>query len=108
MALGSAPWAVLGRLGEAGGPGTWALQAGRSDRHRLRIGHELPVGQRRCVGRVLEQPVEQQAAGAGVAAVESEAELLQIRLQMVDVDTALVGAQQPSLAQRCDSVHRGQ
>ena len=82
--------------------------AGRSDRLRLRIGHELPVGQRRCAGRVLEQPVEQQAAGAGVAAVGSEAELLQIRLQMVDVDTALVGAQQPSLAQRCDPVHRGQ
>ncbi len=48
-------------------------------------------------GGVLQQPVEQALAGAGVAPVEPEAELLEIGRQVIDLDASLVGAQHPPL-----------
>jgi hypothetical protein len=59
-------------------------------------------------GSQLEQPVEHQAAASRAAPVEPEYELVQVALQVRLLDRALVGAQQPSLGQRDDSVHRGQ
>jgi len=84
------------------------VKALRPDRLRLRVGHQLSVGQRWRGCGVLQQPVEQQAAGAGVAAVESEAELVEVGLHVLGVDAALVGAQQPPLAQRGHAMDRGQ
>lgn len=43
-----------------------------------------------------------------MASVEAEHELIQIAEQMRIIDRALVGAQQPALAQGGDAVHGGQ
>lgn len=57
------------------------------DRLGLGFGHKLSVGQWWRIGGVLELAVELQSAGAGVAVVEAEAELFQVRLQMRGVDS---------------------
>jgi len=43
-----------------------------------------------------------------VAPVKAEAEFLEVGLRVLREHPALVGAQQPALAQRRDTVHRGQ
>src|ERR1035437_563104 len=58
-ALRRAPWPVFGWLGEAAGAGAWPLHAGRFNRLRLRVGHELSVGQRLRADGILQQAVEQ-------------------------------------------------
>ena len=58
-ALRRAPWPVFGWLGEAAGAGAWPLHTGRFSRLRLRVGHELSVGQRWRADGILQQAVEQ-------------------------------------------------
>ncbi len=57
--------------------------------------------------RLLEQAVEQQAAVAGAAAVEAERELVQVVVELVVTDRALMGAQQSALEQARDAVNLG-
>lgn len=102
------PGPVCGWLGQAARPRSQPFHAGRCDRLGLRVGHQLPVGQRRCSGRVLKKPVEQQPAGVRVEAVEARAELLLIDLQVIGVDALRVGTQQRPFGQVGDVVHGGQ
>src|SRR5438128_3865954 len=50
--------------------------------------------------RLLEQAVEDEAAVAGAAAVETEDELLQVAIELARLDAAVVGAEQPTFEQR--------
>ena len=59
-------------------------------------------------GGQLQDPVEHHAAAGRAAAVEPEDELVEIGGQVRGVNRALVGAQQPPLAQRGDAVDCGQ
>jgi len=54
-----------------------------------------------------QEPVEQHAAGLRPATVEAEAEFVQIGLDVLGPDGALMSAHQPSLQQRRDPVHGG-
>ncbi len=49
--------------------------------------------------RLLEQSVEDEAAVAGVAAVEAEGELVEVVVEMLAAGGALVGAEQPAFEQ---------
>jgi len=51
-----------------------------------------------------EQPVEQEPAGLGRAAVEAEGELVKVVGQVLLADGTLMGAQAPALEQRGDAV----
>src|SRR5262249_45128973 len=55
-------------------------------------GHDVAVAHRVMAGGEFENPEEDQAAAARAAAVEAECELVQVALQMVLIDRALVGA----------------
>ena len=57
---------------------------------------------------ILCQAVEQLAPRGGGATGESERELIEVVIQMVRSDSALVRAEQPSLQQRHDAVDAGQ
>src|SRR5262245_28497174 len=54
--------------------------------------------------RLLEQPVEEQAALLRAAAVEPERELVEVVVELVWAGGALVGAEQPALEERRDAV----
>jgi hypothetical protein len=56
----------------------------------------------------LEHPVEDQTAAAGAAAVEPEAELVEVARKVLDAHRALMGGQQPPFGQRRDAVHARQ
>jgi hypothetical protein len=57
--------------------------------------------------RLFEKPAEYEAATAGGPAVEAEGELLQVGLQVIWSDGALVCAENPPLEQAGDPVHGG-
>lgn len=63
------------------------------------------VGRRRDRDGLLNEPVEQLAAAARVAPVETEGEFVQIVVQVLRTDPALMRAQQPAFQQRHDSMH---
>src|SRR5580700_7128334 len=96
------------------GPGRpWPLDARRvawlgRRNGRLRLvlglGDQVPVPHRIVPGGELEHAVEDQAPAAGPAPVEAEAELVQVALQVLVLDRALMGAQQPALGQGSDPV----
>ena len=46
---------------------------------------------------MLGEPVEQQAPGIGAAAGEAGGELLEVVVEMLALDAALIGAEQPTL-----------
>jgi hypothetical protein len=52
---------------------------------------------------LFEQPVEQQSAAAGRAAVQAERELVEVGVEALVADCALMGAEQPALEQRGDA-----
>src|SRR5665811_802850 len=89
----SCGWAFQGRRMAAD---SWGL-AGRL--FWLRLGDQVAVAHGVVVDGELEDPVEQQAATAGTAAVETEHELVEIVGQVGVVDGALMGAQQPPFGQ---------
>lgn len=74
----------------------------------LGVGDQVPVPHRIMADGELEHAVEDQAPTAGPAPVEAEAELVQVVLQVLVLDRALVGAQQPALGQGGDPVDPGQ
>ena len=53
---------------------------------------------------VLEEAVEEETDVAGATAVEAERELVEVGVELVSLDGALVGAQQPSLQQGGDAM----
>src|SRR5712691_3512847 len=60
-----------------------------------------------ALDRLLEKPVEEEAALARTAAVEAEGELVEVEVELVRPGGALVGAEQPALEQRRDPVDAG-
>jgi hypothetical protein len=58
--------------------------------------------------RKLEHSVEHHFPAAGVPPIEPEHELVEVAVQMDEVDCTLVGAHNPPLGQRCNSMHGGQ
>jgi hypothetical protein len=89
----SCGWAFQGRRMAAD---SWGL-AGRL--FWLRLGDQVAVAHGVVIDGELEDPVEQQAATAGTAAVETEHELVEVVGQVGVVDGALMGAQQPPFGQ---------
>ena len=74
----------------------------------LGVHHEMPVGARwRADGKV-HQAVEEQPARSRVPSVETEAELVEVRLPVVGLHCALVSAEKPSLGERGDPVNTWQ
>ncbi len=59
--------------------------------------HEVSVGSGISVSRLLEKPVEEQPAGARGASVEAEGELVEVVVEVLGTDCALMGSQQPPL-----------
>ena len=90
--LGGWPW-----LGRRGG---WLRLA-------LGVSNQVPVPHRIVTNGEFEYAVEDQPPTAGPAPVEAEAELVQVALQVLVLDRALVGAQQPALGQGGDPVDPG-
>ena len=74
----------------------------------LGVGDQVPVPHRIVPDGEFEHAVEDQPPAAGPAPVEAEAELVQVALQVLVLDRALVGAQQPALGQGGDPVDPGQ
>ena len=72
---------------------------GRDGRHLLwlRVCDEFEVAHRVVTDRELEEPVEQHPAGAGLAPVEPEGELVEVFLQMLGSGGALMRGGQPPL-----------
>ena len=54
---------------------------------------------------MLQKPEEEQAAAAGVAAIEAEGKFVQIGIQMRGCHRSLVGAEQPALEQRSNAMN---
>jgi len=50
-----------------------------------------------CPGRELDQAVEEQTAAAGAAPVEAEGELVEVVIEVLGGDAALVRSEQPAL-----------
>ena len=61
--------------------------------------HELVVWVGRRADSLMEKPVEEQAAGAGVASVEPESEFVEVVVELLRPNPALMGGQQPALEQ---------
>jgi len=80
----------------------------RRDLPRRGVRDDLPVAHRVVANGQLQHPQEHQSATARAAAVEPEAELVQVTSQVLGIHGALVGGQQPALGQRRDPVHTGQ
>jgi IS5 family transposase len=75
---------------------------------RARTGYEVPVAHRVVVDRELENPAEDEPAAARVSAVEAEYEFFQVAFEVFAVHRALMGAQQPALGERGDTMDAGQ
>ena len=54
---------------------------------------------------LLEESVEEEAAVTRAAAVEAEGELVEVVVELLRADGALVGAEQPAFQKRGDPVH---
>ena len=67
---------------------------------------DVGLGHRFGGDGLFEESAEDEAATARGPAVETEGKLLQIRLQVIGSDRALVGAENPSLEQACDPAVR--
>lgn len=63
------------------------------------VNDELAVGHWWGIDRLLHQSKEQHSARPRAAPVEPEAELVQVRLQVVGLDRALMGAEQPAFGE---------
>jgi hypothetical protein len=72
---------------------------------RTRVDDKAAVGDRVAQDRLLEEPVEQQSAPARAPSVEAEGELVEVGVEVLGADLALVGTEQPALKQARDAVH---
>ena len=70
--------------------------------------HDAAIGGRRGFHGVLDQAGEAVADGLGLAAVEAEDELVEVALQVLGPDGAVVGAEEPALGEAEDEVDGGQ
>jgi len=75
---------------------------------RLRIGYKLMKGHRMHGDTLLNQAKEEHTAMSGFAAVEPEHKFVQISLQVIFFEGALVSPHQPTLNERCDTVYARQ
>lgn len=69
---------------------------------------ERAVGERASVHSLLSQSEEDHADVARLAPVEAERELIQIPLEVLGLDPAVAGADEPSLQQGNNPMHGGQ
>ena len=69
---------------------------------------DMRVGHRGADGGLLHQAIEQHSPGSRAASVEPEHELVEVVVHVPRIDGAVVGAKQPALQQRRDSVNTGQ
>jgi hypothetical protein len=70
--------------------------------------HDAAIGRGRGYEGVLDQPCEAVADGAGLPAIEAEDELVEVALQVLGPDGAVVRAEQPALGEAEDEVDGGQ
>ena len=87
--------------------GPWPSWCGGPDGLFLRVYHQLAVGDRRGDSSELHQPKEQHAPRSRATPIEPEAELIEVRLDVIGFDCALVGTEQPGLDERGDAMHPG-
>ena len=66
------------------------------------------VGHGRCDGRLLNQPIEQHASRPRGSAVEAEGKFVEVVVDMPGIYRAVMGAQQPTLEQRGNTVNARQ
>ena len=84
-------------------------QVGRPERLAVGlVGSQLALGHRGDRHRLLCQTVEELAAGAGSATVETERELIQVVVQMRRTNGSLMSTQQPALQQGGHPMAMGQ
>src|SRR5512132_451157 len=62
----------------------------------------------RCYGNgLLGEAMEEQSAGLGTSAIEAEGEFVEVVVEMLVLDAALMGSHQPSLEQRGHVMNAG-
>jgi len=69
---------------------------------------EGAVGDGRGLGPLLGKAEEEHPHVARLAPIEAERELVQVRLEVLGLHSAMMGAKEPALQQGDDPVHRGQ
>lgn len=79
-------------------PRYWAWIAG---------GNDLMVGCRSYGNGLLGEAMEEQPAGRGTSAIETEGEFVEVVVEMLVLDAALMGSHQPSLEQRRNAMNAG-
>src|SRR5450756_1732585 len=62
-------------------------------------GNDLMVRCRPAGDGLLDEAMEEQSAGLGAPAVEAEGEFVEVVVEMLELDAALMGSHQPSLKQ---------
>src|ERR1039458_45625 len=62
-------------------------------------GNDLMVRCRPAGEGLLDEAMEEQSAGLGAPAVEAEGEFVEVVVEMLELDAALMGSHQPSLKQ---------
>ena len=70
--------------------------------------HNAAIGRGRGLDGMLDRPGEAVADGLGLPAVEAEDELVEVVLQVLGADSAMVGAEEPGLGEAEDEVDGGQ
>ena len=73
-----------------------------------RVDDQVAIAHRVVGDSELKHAVEDHPPASGRAPVEPEHELVEVALEMTVINAALMGAKQPPLRQRSDSVHAGQ
>ena len=67
--------------------------------HRLSAVHYIRIRHRASNDRLLKQPIEQEAARARGAAIEAEHEFIQIGVQLLGLNRAVMRAENPAFDQ---------
>ena len=70
-------------------------------------GNDLMVGCRSYGNGLLGEAMEEQSAGLGTSAIEAEGEFVEVVVEMLVLDAALMGSHQPSLEQRRNVMNAG-
>jgi hypothetical protein len=84
----------------SGGAGGFALGAGLTT--------EIPIADRFMGDGELKDAVEEQPSIARMPPVEAEDELVEILAEIVGLNGTLVGAEDPTFGERCETVHARQ
>ena len=70
-----------------------------------RAGGNLTIGAGSGADSLVEQSVEQHASGFRVLRVEPERELVEVEVELPGMHRSLMGAEQPALEERSDTMH---